>query len=371
MIRVLIVDDSAVARQLLTYIIGGDPSLQVIGTASDGEEAVVAVRERKPDVVVMDLIMPRMDGIEATRAIMETHPTPIVIVSSVWAQGEAEKTFCAMAAGALAALEKPVALAHPQYARLARELNQTVRLMAGVKVVRRTARTRPAAVPGWIEAAPAAPPSGDVTAASLGGRPRLVAIGASTGGPNAILTVLKGLPPGFGAPILIVQHIAKGFVGGFAGWLSVAAGLPVSVAQEGERPQPGHAYVAPDAQHMGLGFDGTVSLSSAPPDAGLRPSVSHLFRSLSTFASRGLVAVLLTGMGKDGAAELKVLRERGAVTIAQDRETSVVYGMPAEAVALGAASAVMSPAQIGAFLGGLRADGARPPLSVASPKAGG
>lgn len=343
MIRVLVVDDSATAREYLAYLIGADPEVQVIGTARDGQEAIGAVRDLHPDVVVMDLMMPVMDGIEATRVIMETNPTPIVIVSAVWLRGEVEMTFRALGAGALAALEKPVGLNHPQHERLARELARTVRLMAGVKVVGRRNGLAPTVVPsGPGPTAPAQPC-----------RVRFVAIGASTGGPSAIATVLRGLPAGFPAPVLVVQHIARGFIAGFASWLAESCRLPVAVAEQGQVPQAGHVYVAPDNRQMGVASDGTLALRDDAPEGGLRPSVSYLFRSLIPFARRGLVAVLLTGMGRDGASELKQLRDLGAVTIAQDRESCIVFGMPGEAVALGAATAVLSPSQVASYLAGL------------------
>ena len=274
----------------------------------------------------------------------------IVIVSASWQRGEVDKTFRAMEAGALTALEKPVSLTHPQYERLARELTQVVKVMAGVRVVQR----KPMSVGS------AGPPRGHRSPRTVltGRGVRLVAIGASTGGPSAIMEILKGMPRDFPAPVLIVQHIAQGFVQGFADWLAESSGLPVTVAQHGERPQRGHAYVAPDGLQMGLLLDGSIALGDEAPEAGLRPSVSDLFRSLAGYPCRGTVAVLLTGMGKDGARELKLLKDCGAVTVAQDKESCIVYGMPAEAAALDAASHVLAPAKIAEFLAALTTDDA-------------
>jgi len=344
MIRILIVDDSQVVRDFLTYILSSDPAIRIIGTAGNGEEAVHAVRDKKPDVITMDVIMPKMDGLEATRIIMETTPTPIVIVSASWDPKEVEKTFRAMDAGALAVIRKPVGVTHPNYTRLAQELIQTVKLMSEVKVVTRRPRiTYRSHIP---TVSPFAAPSMPMDV-------KAVAIGASTGGPPAIQAILSGLPKDFPAPLLIVQHIAAGFVQGFADWLANSSGLPVMVAANGENPLPGRAYIAPDDLQMGVDNGGRIIVRSSEPENGLRPSVSHLFRSVAGVLGKNSVGVLLTGMGKDGASELKLMKEKGAVTIAQDRESSVVYGMPGEAAAINAASFVLPPAKIAEFLSGL------------------
>jgi two-component system chemotaxis response regulator CheB len=345
MIKVLIVEDSPVLRDFLTYILSSDPAIRVIGTAHDGEEAVRAVRDKKPDVVTMDLIMPKMDGFEATRIIMETTPTPIVIVSASWDPQEVEKTFRAMEAGALAAIEKPVGVNHPNYKKLAQELILTVKLMSEVKVIKRRPRMK------YGSAIPAVFPVGKIN--PVISELKAVAIGASTGGPLAIQEILSGLPKNFPAPILIVQHIAAGFVQGFTDWLANSSGLPVKIAAPGEYPLPGRAYVGPDDVQMGIGNDGRILLSKGEPENGLRPSISWLFRSVAEVFGKNAVGVLLTGMGKDGVQELKLMKEKGAVTIAQDRESSVVYGMPGEAVSLNAATYVLPPAKIAAFLSGL------------------
>jgi two-component system chemotaxis response regulator CheB len=345
MIKVLIVEDSQVVRDLLAFILSSDPAIQVIGTARDGAEAVRAVREKKPDIVTMDIIMPNMDGFEATRMIMETTPTPIVIVSASRDPREVEKTFLAMEAGALAAIAKPVGVAHPNYKKLRKELIQTVKLMSEVKVIKRLPQggKRPVFY-GGSAAGMTAPVTPYL---------KVVAIGASTGGPLAIQAILSRLPKDFPAPLLIVQHIAAGFVLGFADWLGNSSRLQIKIAAHGEYLLPGCVYIAPDDLQMGVDGGGRIILSSGEPENGLRPSVSSLFRSVSEVFGKDAIGVLLTGMGKDGAQELKRMKERGAVTIAQDRESSIVYGMPGEAVAINAAAYVLSPAGIAEFLAGL------------------
>jgi two-component system chemotaxis response regulator CheB len=346
MIKVLIVEDSQVVRDLLTFILSSDPAIQVIGTARDGEEAVRAVREKRPDVVTMDIIMPNMDGFEATRIIMETTPTPIVIVSASWDPQEVEKTFRAMEAGALAAIAKPVGVAHPNYARLTKELIKTVKLMSEVKVIKRRPQERKGVViSGELKAGMIIPVTPDL---------KVVAIGASTGGPPAIESILSRLPKDFPAPLLIVQHIAAGFVHGFAEWLANSSRLPVKIAAHGENLLPGRAYIAPDDLQMGVENGGRIILSSSEPENGLRPSVSWMFRSVSKVFGKNAIGVLLTGMGKDGASELKLMKEKGAVTIVQDKESSIVYGMPGEAITIHAAAYVLSPAGIAEFLSGLQ-----------------
>jgi len=345
MIKVLIVEDSPVVQELLTYILSSDPDIQVIGTAGNGEEAVKMVGDKRPDVVTMDINMPKMDGFEATRIIMETTPIPIVIVSASWDPGELEKTFQAMEAGALAAVRKPVGVAHPDYKDQAKELIQTIKLMSEVKVVRRHSRIKHGkGIPEGLAVKDLIPLTTDV---------KVVAIGASTGGPPVIETILSKLSKDSCAPLLIVQHIAPGFVQGFADWLANSCRIPVKIATRHEFPLPGHAYIAPDGVHMGMDTSGRIVFEGSEPENGLRPAVSYLFRSVAKVFGKNIVGVLLTGMGKDGAHELKMMKEKGAITIAQDKESCVVYGMPGEAVNLNAATYVLSPPKIAELLAGL------------------
>ncbi|MBI2214328.1 MAG: chemotaxis-specific protein-glutamate methyltransferase CheB [Acidobacteria bacterium] len=341
MIKVLVVEDSAVVRAFLVEILGSDPDMEVVGTASDGEDALAAVERLRPDVITMDMHMPKLDGLEATRRIMETTPTPIVIVSGSTDPHEVATTFRAMEAGALAILRRPAGLGHPDHEATAGELLRTVKLMSEVKVVRR-----------W----PRLPSEDSVRRPSIArrvaapGKFRLVAIGASTGGPAVLQTILAGLPKSFPLPLLIVQHMTQGFTEGFVEWLAQSTPMSVGVARHGEPLLAGHVYVAPDGLHMKVGHDETIVLASDEPENGLRPSVSCLFRSVADVCGGKVVAGLLTGMGRDGARELKLLNEMGAVTIAQDRDSSVVHGMPGEAIRLDAATLVLSPEKIAAAL---------------------
>ncbi|HEV8692677.1 MAG TPA: chemotaxis-specific protein-glutamate methyltransferase CheB [Lysobacter sp.] len=344
-VRVLVVDDSAVLRELIVHLLSSDPDIQVVGTANNGKEAVEAAKQKKPDVITMDFHMPTMNGLDATRRIMETHPVPIVVLSASTVPDEAASAFRMLEAGALAIVEKPLGIDHPDHEVATRKLLQTVKLMAEVKVVRR-----------WPKRAVMNTPVPVIQAVRLKPMPstiKLVAFGASTGGPIVLKTILSGLPKNFPVPIVIVQHIADGFAEGLAEWLTQSSGILVHVAMNDQELLPGHAYVAPVGRQMMLGKDGRIALSDGGLVNGHSPSVSCLFRSVAEVLGRDAIGVLLTGMGKDGAEELKLLKDRGAITFVQDRETSVVHGMPGEAIQLDAATHVLTPDEISAALGSL------------------
>ncbi len=340
MIRVLVVEDSATVREFLLQILRCDPEIEVIGTAETGEEALEAVGRTRPDVITMDVHMPRMNGFDATRRIMESHPTPIVIVSGTADITDTAKAFRAIEAGALAVLHRPAGLGHPDHARDAAELLRTVKLMSEVKVIRRWPRSRP------MEISPNTSVCTEFRRKAAQTHVSLVAVGASTGGPPVLQTILAALPRDFSVPVLIVQHIAPGFTQGFADWLAQSSSLPVQIAMHRQPILAGHVYVAPDGFHMAVGPEGQIHLNTSEPENGLRPSVSHLFRSVAQGYGARAVGVLLTGMGRDGAWELKLMKEQGAVTIVQDKETSVVHGMPGEAIKMGGATYVLPPDKI-------------------------
>ncbi|MBV8780811.1 MAG: chemotaxis-specific protein-glutamate methyltransferase CheB [Phycisphaerae bacterium] len=343
-IKVLIVEDSAVMRQMLAHVLQADPQLQVIGAASDGAEALELLRQRTPDVITMDINMPRMDGFEVTRRIMETQPIPVVIVSASWKHDEVKTTFNAVEAGAVAVVGKPHGLGHPQHDEEARSLVQTVKAMSEVKLVRRWSRA-PRSTPAATPAAPPPVPSSTNASEIL-----LVAIGASTGGPLVLQTLLAGLPPRFPVPILIVQHIAVGFLEGMVDWLRQSTGRAVFIGTHGQIAEPGIVYLAPDRKHMGVASDRRIVLTPGDASDVLCPSVAHLFAATARAFGPAAAGVLLTGMGRDGAEELLTMRQQGALTIAQDEESSVVFGMPGEAVKLGAARYVLPPERIAALL---------------------
>ncbi|MBN2202319.1 chemotaxis-specific protein-glutamate methyltransferase CheB [bacterium] len=353
MIKVLITEDSPVVRGYLKYILGQDPDIQVVGTAQDGEEAVRMVEMHKPDVVTMDIHMPKMDGFEATRRIMESNPVPIVIVSASWNPEEVDKTFRTMEAGAVAALEKPRGMGHPNSESSVKELLQTVKLMSEVKVVRRWSKYK-TAKPGAPE-----PPSPSAEP-GIRARPdtQLVAVGASTGGPMVLQTLLASLPKDFPLPVVIVQHIALGFLAGLRDWLGRSASMPVHIAEDKQQLVNSHIYLAPDGFQMGIDRYRKVTLQKDVPGYTLCPSVSYMFKSVAESFGDRAIGVLLTGMGRDGAEEMRLMKEKGALTVAQDKESSVVHGMPGEAIRLGGATFILPPEKIAGKLVDL-ASGAR------------
>ena len=351
MIRVLVVEDSPVARDYLVHILSSEPDILVVGTAGNGREAVEAACRLKPDIITMDINMPVMDGLEATRKIMETNPVPIVIVSGVWDPKEVETTFKAIEAGALAIMQRPVGIGHPDEKKMTDEMVLKVKLMSEVKVVRRWLRPQQVTSDNGRETggegiARLNLRTGPFEAADVD----VVVIGASTGGPMVIRTILSSLPGDFSAPILIVQHIAEGFLRGMVDWLAETSSIPIRIASAEEKLLPGNAYFAPAGFNLGVRSDRRIYLDDRDENYGVRPSASYLFHSVADTFGRKAVGILLSGMGRDGASELKLMREKGAITIAQDRESSVIFGMPGAAVELDAAMYVLPPDKIAAAL---------------------
>jgi two-component system, chemotaxis family, protein-glutamate methylesterase/glutaminase len=342
MIKVLVVEDSSVARELLVGVLAADPEIEVIGTAHDGKEAIEFVNRNKPDVITMDIYMPIVSGIEATRKIMETNPVPIIVVSGSWSPEEAETTFRVMEAGAIAIVQRPTGPGHPDHTRMVVELLQTVKAMSEVKVVRRWPRSR--------KGSPVPPARTDnMQTAALPLQCHginAIAIGASIGGPIVLQTILSNLPSDLPAPLLIVQHMASGFIEGMLAWLQETSRIQLHIAKDAEQPIPGQAYFAPDGRHMGVDRSGRICLVDSNNENGAKPSVSYLFRSVANAFGKNGVGLLLTGMGRDGAQELKLMKDKGALTIAQDKESSVVYGMPGVATEIGAATYTLSPDRI-------------------------
>jgi two-component system chemotaxis response regulator CheB len=334
-IKVLVAEDSTVIRMFLVHLLESDPQISVIGAVVDGQAALDFVKTNKPDVILMDIHMPRMDGFEATRRIMETQAVPIVICSASVNTKDMVITFRAMEAGAIACIEKPLGHAHEDFEVTAAKMLETVKLMSEVKVVRRTARAGLVATKVKQEHWQRAPIE-----------IKVIGIGASTGGPPALQTILSGLNKNLAAPILVVQHIAPSFIAGMSDWLNQTTSLQVQIASHGITPLAGHVYLAPDDFHMGIGTNGKIILSREDAENYLRPSVAFLFRSLAAVYGPNALGILLTGMGRDGAVELKEMKDRGAITIAQDEESSVVHGMPGVAIALGAATHVLPPDRI-------------------------
>jgi len=330
-IRVLIVDDSLVAREMLAQILATEPDIEVVGMARDGQEAVDAVAQLKPDLVTMDIHMPKMDGLAATEQIMAYHPTPILVVSSsVYGEGMG-RAFDALQIGALEVIKKPEPRDWADLERIGREVIRKVKVLSRVRVITHIAGRRR----GIVE--PKTPISAHTARA---GTRSIVAIGSSTGGPSALLNVLGRLPKDLPVPIVIAQHIADGFVPGLVAWLDSGCKMKVLEAKQGGSAEPGCAYLAPTGSNLEV--DGYTMHFSEPQAGQLYiPSADTLFISAARSFSRSAVGVILTGMGADGAAGLKRMHDAGAVTIGQDEETSTVYGMPKAAAELGAVDTVL------------------------------
>ena len=349
-LRVLVTEDSVVARALLVSIINRDPDLEVVGEARDGEQAVKMAAELEPDVITMDVHMPKMDGLEATRRIMAETPKPIVVISAIDPK-DVKMSFEALQSGALAVLAKPSGPTAPDFNERASEIVSTVKTMAGVRVVKRRPRlTRPQAT---VPSPDTRHPTPDTRQPTTRRRIELVAIGSSTGGPDALGKIIGALPDRAPVPILIVQHITIGFHQGLVDWLNNITPLSVKLGEEGHTPMPGEVILAPGEHHMSVDARKRLTLTEELPVRGHRPSATHLFRSVARVYGAHALGVILTGMGDDGADGLVDLRRAGGWVIGQDEATCVVYGMPREAAARGAVSEVLPLPEIaGAIVDG-------------------
>ncbi|MDQ2807813.1 MAG: chemotaxis-specific protein-glutamate methyltransferase CheB [Chloroflexota bacterium] len=459
-IRVLIVEDSPLASEVLTGILHHAGEIEVIGVARNGVEALAQVPQLKPDLITMDVWMPQMDGFATVEQVMAYYPTPILVITTSLARQDVDISLRMLAAGALDVIEKPARLDEAQWERACRALVQRVKVLARVRVVTHlkgrylgsagaahlapnlspnsapkaggelTTNPAPAPAPkagGELTTNPAPNPSpkagGELTtrepatpfrhepstpprpvsagpvpgggpgargpaapalpsadsqwgrldpaATRMAGRRRgnteplpplpphpppgsgppyaVVAIASSTGGPQALLKILQGLPREFQTPILIVQHIAEGFTQGLADWLTREGGRPVRLAVEGERPPPGVVLLAPDGRHLLLNSDGHIALADDAPRE-IRPSADRMLRSLAITLGDRAVAVILTGMGRDGADGMRAMRLAGAYTIAQDEASSIIFGMPRAAILLGVVDEVLPLDSIAARL---------------------
>lgn len=344
MIRILIVDDLRTQREFLKYLFSSQPDMEVVGMAENGALGAEMACALQPDVITMDIHMPVMNGYDATRLIMKTCARPIVIVTASWAPEDVRTSMRALEAGAVTALEKPYGFGHALHEESVRHLIETVRLMSEVRVVTRSRHSRK---PGAVAVPPSRGPQATI---------KIVVIGVSTGGPPVLREMLSSFAADFPVPILIVQHISKGFLSGMRDWLQESSQLPIHIPKTGERARPGNVYLAPDDFQMAINDDDKIVLEVGDAEHGLRPSVSYLFRHAASYG-RHAIGCLLTGMGRDGAEELGLMRTQGAITFAQDEASSVVFGMPGEAVRRGAASYIMPPAEIAAKINELVASG--------------
>ncbi|MBU5613626.1 chemotaxis-specific protein-glutamate methyltransferase CheB [Geomonas azotofigens] len=324
--RVLLADDSLLARQVLKDMLQESHDIRVVGEACDGRQAVELVQALKPDLVIMDLLMPVLDGLDAIEEIMALHPTPVLVLSAAVEASEVDRAFVAIKRGALDVMEKPRLDGAGALAEFAATLREKVLFLARIRVIRHPRRK----------------PRPDEPLATLPGGPghSILAIGASTGGPKAVMRLLKALPADFPGAVFVVQHIAQGFAAGFANWLDRECALPVRLARDGAPFRAGEALVAPDGRHLTVA-DGVTLLNDAPAVNCCRPSIDVFFDSLARQRCDQVVAVLLTGMGRDGAQGMLHIREAGGTTIVQDEPSCAVFGMPKAAITLDAADQVV------------------------------
>lgn len=339
-IRVLVVDDSALMRRVISDIINRQPDMEVIATANNGEEALVKVRELKPDVVTMDVEMPKMDGIQALEAIMKSEPLPVIMLSSQ-TQAGAQATIKALQHGAIDFIPKPSGSISLDIHKVAEEIVSKVRVAAGAKGAAK--KLALPSLPKVVRSEPqikAVPVTGPLN--------KLVVIGTSTGGPKALHEVIPKLPSSLGAGVLVVQHMPPGFTKSLADRLDSLSSLKVKEAEDGDPVQPGHVYVAPGDFHMqvkrvdeGMTKKLKILLTKDPPVGGLRPCADVTMESAAREFWSDMVAVIMTGMGHDGARGAALVKGRGGKVIAEDPSTCIVYGMPKAVVESGNADKVV------------------------------
>jgi two-component system, chemotaxis family, protein-glutamate methylesterase/glutaminase len=330
-IRVLLVDDSPLALMILQRMLAASPEIQVVGTAGNGREALALIPQLQPAVICTDLHMPVMDGLELTREVMLRFPRPILVLSVSVQQDDTRNIFRLLEAGAVDVCAKPRSGLLTDDGHGMQELIGKIKILSGVVVFRKHRRASlPPASPGQAQPAVIGPAV-----------VRMVAIGASTGGPQALQTILTELPPDFPVPILCVQHISDGFLQGLVNWLAAQCRLKVKIAQPGELALPGTIYFPQERTHLEIDDNGRLMSSLAPPLEGHRPSVTFTFQSMARSYGSAAVGILLTGMGRDGAEGMRAIAQVAGITIAQDEESCTVFGMPKQAIDLGAAQYIL------------------------------
>jgi two-component system chemotaxis response regulator CheB len=330
-IRVLVVDDSLITLAIIKRILAGAPEIQVVGTAINGKEALDMMQSLRPDVICTDLHMPVMDGLEFTKAVMERFPCPILVVSVSVQKEQTANIFKVLEAGAIDVMAKPRGTPGAGYELDAQELIGKIKVLAGVVAIRKHRKEIPATASITNDYLPA------IEAVPL----NIIGIGASTGGPQAFQEILSHLPGNLPVPMLCIQHISEGFMQGLVDWLGYKSRLKIVTAETGIQPQPGTVYFPREGTHLVLDSQGRLECSEAPAHEGHRPSISMTFRSLAQHHGKSAVGVLLTGMGRDGVEGMRAIAQAGGTTIAQDEQSSTIFGMPREAIAANAARYVL------------------------------
>lgn len=364
-INVFLVEDSLVALTILKRLLANAPDLEVVGTAQNGEDALAQIPRLQPHVICTDLKMRGMDGLALTQSVMAQYPTPILVISNSVHPQDGQQIFDLLQAGAVDVFPKPNVGTLADYQQVQQDLLTKIRVLAGVKVFARRsslrsssqgpAKSQPVSIPVYPQgsdsgAVASSTPSESGSRFLSRGGIRAIAIGASTGGPQAVSQVLRGLAPDLTVPVFCTQHISPGFLAGLVSWLQSQCTLPIRVATPGDYPQAGTVYFAPEGHHLGMDTKGYLIYLDDSSDTGHCPAVTVMFDSLTQFYGRFLAGVLLTGMGRDGAVGLQAIARSQGLTIAQDEQSCVVFGMPKAAIELNAAQAVLPIDQIAAFL---------------------
>ena len=358
-IRVLLVEDSPLSVAIIRRMLASAAEIEIVGVAGNGIEALEMLPRVRPHVVCTDLHMPGMDGLTLTREIMARCPLPILVLSVSVQAGQEHNIFRMLDAGAVDIMAKPLGGLADGFSATARDLVTRIKILAGVKVIGKHRNAGDAAA-NPLPSAPIRLPAGSP--------PRIIGIGASTGGPQALETILRHLPENFPIPLICVQHIAGGFMQGLVDWLAASSRIRVCLAEDGMVPQPRTAYFARDDQHLECDAAGILRNSGARMHGGHRPSIDIALGSLARAHGRAAVGVLLTGMGVDGAHGMLEIARAGGVTIAQDESSSVVFGMPRRAIELGAAHHVLPLPGIGPALADLLPARDRPPSPSGWPR---
>lgn len=370
-IRVLLVEDSRLALVILKRILNSSEQIEVVGEARTGLEALKLIPEVEPDVICTDFHMPQMDGLQLTTEVMTLYPRPILVISVSVLENDTHHVFQLLEAGAIDILPKPLAGLATDNESFKQELISKITILSGVKVFKRKRKSISQSQKQWkIDYTNSVQNQIDgviktVNTAAFSSdsfpKPKIVVIGASTGGPQALQELFTQLPSDFPLPVICVQHICFGFLQGFIDWLNRSCHLQIQIAQPGNSPKPGSIYFPPEQQHLELDDRGKFIYSEKPPVDGHCPSVTALFESVANFYGKKTVGILLTGMGRDGARGMQIIAEAGGFTIAQDEASSVVFGMPKEAIKLGAAKQVLP---IGAIIPMLLALVYKQPLTL-------
>lgn len=358
-IRVLLVEDSPVVLTILKRLLNSVPDIEVVGTAHNGQQALELIPDLRPSVICTDYHMPQMNGLELIQHVMSRFPCPILVIStSVNPKENEANVFKLLAAGAVDIFPKPQVNSTSDYELLQHELINKIKVLSGVKVFtrhpfkveerrqkieekRQQAEERLEKVRATSQPSTYSPASPSLMAHGWP-HPKAIAIGASTGGPQALHTILTQLPKNLSVPVFCVQHISEGFLQGLVTWLAAECPLPIKIARPGELPLPGVIYFAPERSHLELGHQGQFVCSSSTPVDGHCPSVTVLFQSAVRHYGNSLIGVLLTGMGRDGATGLLDIALQGGTTIAQDEQSCVVFGMPKEAISIGAVKHILA-----------------------------